>query len=61
MNKREELWNRRTDLGNSVTPSNIVTLILQESQKRKREKGAENVSDEIIAENFPNLEKEIDI
>ena len=44
-----------------MTPSNIVTLILQESQKRKREKGAENVSDEIIAENFPNLEKEIDI
>ena len=51
----------RTNLGNSVTPSNIVTPILQESQKRKREKGAENLSEEIIVENFPNLEKEIDI
>ena len=29
LNKRdkEELWNTRIDLGNSVTPSNIITFI----------------------------------
>ena len=31
------------------------------SQKDKREKGAENILEEIIADNFPNLGKEIDI
>ena len=44
----------RRDLGNSVTPSNIVTFILLESQK-KREKGAENLFEDTIAKNFPNL------
>lgn len=29
--------------------------------RRRREKGSENVLEEIMAENFPKLEKEIDI
>ena len=48
----------RTDLGNSATRSNVITFILQESQKKKREKGAENSVEELIAKNFPNLGKE---
>ena len=55
--EKEELCNTRIDLGNSVTPSNVVTVILQESQK-KRENGTDNLCKEIIAENFPNLGKE---
>ena len=39
-----------------MTPLNVVTLILRESQEKKREKkGEENVFEEIIAESFPNL------
>ena len=26
--QRRELWNMRLDLGNSVTPSNIITFVL---------------------------------
>ena len=57
LNKRgKELCNVSSDLGNSVTPLNVVTLILRESQEKKREKkGEENVFEEIIAESFPNL------
>ena len=37
--KREKkLCNMRTDLGNSVTPSNIITFVLQESREKKKEK-----------------------
>ena len=46
---------------NSVTSSNEITFILTKSQKKKRENGAENLFEEIIAENFPYLDKEIDI
>ena len=35
--------------------------MLQGFQKEKREKGAENLFEEIIADNFPNLRKESDI
>ena len=49
----------RIDLENSMTPSNIITFVLQESQTKR--KGAENLSVEVIAENFPNLGKEADI
>ena len=53
LNKREkELWNMRIDLGNSVTPSNIIT---QESQNKKREKGVEYLFQKIIAEYFTYL------
>ena len=36
--RRKELWNTRTDLGNSVTLSNI-TFVLHESQKKREKRG----------------------
>ena len=46
LNKREKekLCNMRTDLGNSVTPSNVITLALKESQKKKSEKREQRIS-----------------
>ena len=42
-NREKEFCNIRIDLKNSVTPSNIITSILQESKKKKREnKGQKN-------------------
>ena len=40
LNKREkeELCNTKIDLGHSVTPSKVITFVLQESQKKKIEK-----------------------
>lgn len=41
---REKNKQDRIGLGNSVTPSNILTFTLQGSQKKKkREKGAEHL------------------
>ena len=45
----------------SGTTSFRLTVTLQESLKDKREKGAKNLFEEIIAENFSNLRKEINI
>ena len=47
--------------GTSGTTSYILILALQRSQKEKREKGAYNLSEDIIAKNFSNLGKETDI
>ena len=44
------------DLG---TIPNAPTFELQGSQKKKRKKGYEKIFEEIIVENFPNMEKEI--
>ena len=44
-----------------MTPSIIITFALQRSQKEKRERGAENLFEKIIVENFPNLEQEAEI
>lgn len=49
-----------TDLGSSVTPSNMIHII-RIPEGKEREKGAENVFDETIAENFPNLGSETEI
>lgn len=46
----------RIVLGNSETPSSIVTFALEGSQKRDK-RGAENLFEEIIAGNFFNLGK----
>ena len=35
--KENELCKMRVDLGNSVTPSNIIAFLLQESQRESRE------------------------
>ena len=63
LNKREkELCKMKTDLGNSVTPSNIINiLIIGVSEVEEREKGAENLSEERKAVNSANMGKEIDI
>ena len=45
----------------SETTSSILTFALLGSQKEKREKRTENIFEDIIAENFPNLGKENDI
>ena len=45
----------RGELGNSVTQSNGTKSISSEFQK-KREKEAEGVLEQIIAENFPHWE-----
>ena len=42
--------------------SSVLTFMSQGSQKKKRNRNVlKNVFDEIMAENFPNLEKETDI
>jgi len=49
--------NRLRELGDSIKCKNVNIIEIPE----KRKKGAENLFDEIIAENFPNLEKKTDI
>ena len=39
----------------------ILTFIIIEVPEEEREKGAENLFEDIIAEKFPNLGKETDI
>ena len=41
--------------------SSVQTFSLLGFQKEKREKGAENLFEEIMPESFPNLDKKIDI
>ena len=45
-----------TDLWDNIKHANLRGF-----QKEKKEKGIENVFEEIMAENFPNLKKETDI
>ena len=60
--KKKRILEYEGRLRNSVTPLNIMTFISQKFQKNKREKmGQKKIFVEIIAENFPNLGKEIDI
>ena len=40
--RKKELCKIR-DLGNSVTPSNVIIFVLQESQKKEREKRGQNI------------------
>ena len=40
--KRERIMQRENRLGNSVSPSNTITFVLEESQK-KREKMEQNI------------------
>ena len=48
---------RLRDLFDSIKCTNICIIRVLEGEER--EKGPEKVFEEIIAENFPNLEKEI--
>ena len=49
----------RINIGNSVKCNNIPIIEIPEEEKK--EKGAENLFEEIVAKNFLNLEKETDI
>ena len=50
------------DLWDNIRCTNIyITKVLEEEREREREREAENLSEETMAENFPNLVKEIDI
>lgn len=51
----------RIGLDISQTTSSKQTFTLQGSQKKKRRKETENLLEEIIAKNFPNVGKETDI
>ena len=46
-----------TDLQDNIKCTNICIIGIPEGEKR--EKGLENISEEVIAENFPNVGKEI--
>ena len=46
-----------TDLQDNIKCTNICIIGIPEGEKR--EKGLENISEEVIAENFPNTGKEI--
>ena len=53
--KIRQIKNSLRELNDSIKHNNICIMNL-----RKREKEAENVLEEIIGENFPNLRKETD-
>ena len=53
--KRNE--DRLRDLWDNIKRNNIHIIGVQEGEER--EKGAENIFEEIIVENFPNMGKEI--
>ena len=55
-------WMKRTedslrDLWDNIKPTNI--WIIQVQKKKKKRKGYEKIFEDIIVENFPNMEKEI--
>ena len=51
--EKKEWCKMSLDKGNSVMPSNIITVASQESQERENE--ADNLFEEIIPENVSNL------
>lgn len=63
MNKIENKeWQKiRIDLGNSVTLSNCNIHIIGVPEEDNKEKGAQSLSEEIIAENYPNLRRKTNI
>ena len=46
-------------MGDNIKCAKLCIIVVPEGEER--EKGIENVFEEIIAENFPNLKKETDI
>ena len=47
------------DLWDNIKHTNIHIIGVPEGGEREREKGLEKIFEDIIAENFPNMEKEI--
>lgn len=60
MEKEELITRTRIGSGNSVTPSDITTSESQEFPKKREKRGAENLLNEGITENIPNLGRETD-
>ena len=54
---RKKKNEKRTVEETSGTTSSILKIPLYRSQKEKKEKQAENISENLIAENLPNLGK----
>ena len=59
--KKKKNSTNKDGLRASETTSNILTLTLRCPRGSKEKKGAENIFEEITAENFPNLTRETDI
>ena len=61
LNRKKNFKNEDSlrDLWDNIKHANIH--IVGVSEREEREKGTENLFEEIIAENFPNLGKETDI
>ena len=57
--KNKKKWGQFRDLWDNIKCTNVCTIGVQKGEER--EKGVENIVEEIIAENLPNLEKETDI
>ena len=59
LNRKKRRMNRTEDslrdLCDNIKCTNMRSIGVLEGEER--EKGAENISEDIIAENFPNLEK----
>ena len=49
----------KRDLWDNIKHANLCIIAIPEGEER--EKGIKNVSEEIMAENFPNLKKETEI
>ena len=52
---------RLRDLWYNIKHTNILIIRVPEGEAREREGGTEDISEEILTENFPNLGKEIHI
>lgn len=59
--KRKKNYGEKNSLRNSMTPIKCNKHLHYQSLRRRRENRAENLSEELIAENVSNLGKEMDI
>ena len=57
INRMKRTEDSLRDLWDNIKSTNIQIIVVQEEEKRK--KGYEKIFEEIIVENFPNMEKEI--
>ena len=52
---------RLRDLWSNIEHTNILIIRVPEGEAREREGGTDDISEEILTENFPNLGREIHI
>ena len=58
--KKQEFKRMKRNFWTSLTTWNILISELKGCQKKKEQQEFENLFEQIMKENFPNLEKEID-